>query len=86
MASLVILQEDGVSARRLRLKWLGRVEDGAGPQHKSCLKMDINRQKKTWVAKNHLAQNWDTTAGTDEPVMGRGQTCCHGPNAMESGH
>ena len=33
------------------------VEDGAGPHHKGCLKMDNTRQKKTWEAKNHLAQN-----------------------------
>ena len=40
------------------------VEDGAGPLHKSHLKMDTTRQKKTWEAKNHLAQNCETRAGT----------------------
>ncbi len=58
-------------------------ENGAGPHHKNHLKMDTTWQKKTWEAQNHLAQNCDTRAGTDEPVMGRGPTCCQGPNAME---
>ena len=42
------------------------VEDGARAHHKSGLKMDTTRQKKTWEAQNHLAQNCDTRAGTDE--------------------
>ena len=61
-------------------------EDGAGPHLKGRLKMDTTRQKKTWEAKNHLAQNCDTRAGTDEPVMGRGPTCCQGPSEMEGAH
>ena len=69
-----------------RLRWLGRVEDGAGPHLKGRLKMDTTRQKKTWEAKNHLAQNCDTRAGTDEPVVGRGPTCCQGPSGMEGAH
>ena len=62
------------------------VEDGAGLHHKSHLKMDTTWQKKTWKAQNHLAQKYDTRVGTDELVMGRGPTCCQGPNAMESAH
>ena len=61
-------------------------EDGAGPHLKGRLKMDTTRQKKTWEAKNHLAQNCDTRAETDEPVMGRGPTCCQGSSGMESAH
>ena len=33
-----------------------------------------------------LSQDWDKRAGTDEPVSGRGPTCCQGPNEMESAH
>ncbi len=61
-------------------------ENGAGPHHKNRLKMNTTWQKKTWEAQKHLAQNCDTRAGTDESVMGRGPTCCQGPNAMESAH
>lgn len=61
-----------------------RAENGAGLDHKNRLKMDSTRQKKTWEARNHLAEDGDTRAGTDELVMGRGATCCQGPNAMES--
>jgi hypothetical protein len=54
-----------------RLRWLGH---GAGLHQKSLLKMDTTWQKKTQEAKNHLVQNCDSRAGTDEPVMGRGPT------------
>ena len=58
-----------------RLRWLGHVLR-MEQDHKGGLEMDTTRQKKTWEAQNHLAQNCDTRAGADEPVMGRGATCC----------
>ncbi len=68
-----------------RLRWLGHMLR----MEQDCItkialrwtppgKRKPGRPKTTW--------NCDTRAGTDESVMGRGPTCCQGPNAMESAH
>ena len=65
-----------------RLRWLGLVLR----MEQDRITKVPNRQKKTWEAKNLLAQNCETSAETDEPIIGRRPTCCLGPSGMESAH
>ena len=69
-----------------RLRWLGHVLRTEQDRITKVALRWTPPGKRKPGGQNHLAQNCDTRAETDEPVVGRGPTCSQGPYAMEGAH